>query len=124
MPLSLDVNGDGRDDVFVYGPGTIADWIWYSGASGLPKRPLFTTINGTYRPVVGDFDGDGHDDIFWYGPARPPITSGSTSRTTSRRPGLAAAERWEIPLGNSAASAAHRGQDRRRMRSLIRRLTA
>src|SRR5687767_13551946 len=26
------------------------------------------TVNGTYKPLVGDFEGDGDDDIFWYAP--------------------------------------------------------
>ncbi len=28
------------------------------------------TINGTYRPLVGDFDGDGVDDLLWYAAGR------------------------------------------------------
>ena len=34
-----------------------------TGAAG---RPRSSTVNGTYKPLVGDFDGDGRDDLLWY----------------------------------------------------------
>lgn len=60
-----DFNGDGRDDVFVYGAGSLADYIRF----GAPSRMFSTvpyTVSGTYEPFVGNFDGTYGDDIFWY----------------------------------------------------------
>jgi len=58
-------------DIFWYAPGRAADFIW----SGIdPSGPSLTystrptSVNGVYRPMVGDFDGDQCDDIFWYAP--------------------------------------------------------
>jgi hypothetical protein len=72
LTFAVDANHDRRDDIFVYQPGHGADWVWYSGASGLPASKRVTSVDGIYRPVAGDFDGDGHDDIFWYGPGPLP----------------------------------------------------
>lgn len=36
------------------------------GAAPAPSSA--STIDGVYRPLVGDFDGDGADDVFWYVP--------------------------------------------------------
>lgn len=79
QPLLGDFNGDGRDDVFMYGPSTGADALWL----GKPVDPevgptthrfhvVAYSIKGTYQPLVGDFDGNGSDDIFWYGPGSTP----------------------------------------------------
>lgn len=66
QPFSGDFNGDGRDDIFWYGPGNKTDSIWY-GTANASFSGAATKVNGTYEPVVGDFDGDGRDDILWYG---------------------------------------------------------
>ena len=72
LTFAVDANNDGRDDIFVYQPGHGADWVWYSGPSGMPMSKRVTSIDGNYRPVAGDLDGDGHEDIFWYGPGAAP----------------------------------------------------
>lgn len=64
-----DFNGDGRDDVFVYGAGTLADYMKVGQANR-----TFTTVNhsvsGTdFVPFAGNFDGAFGDDIFWYRPS-------------------------------------------------------
>jgi len=67
QPLTGDFDGDGRVDIFWYGPGGDPDHHWYGRSNHqFGGRPI--AINGTYRPIVGDFDGDGRSDIFWYAP--------------------------------------------------------
>ena len=67
QPLTGDFDGDGRVDIFWYGPGSAPDHHWY-GQSNLQfgGRPI--AINRTYQPIIGDFDGDRRSDIFWYAP--------------------------------------------------------
>jgi hypothetical protein len=68
FPMGGDFNGDGFDDVFLYGPGTAPDRIWL-GTSGQGRFYVqVVSVNGNYGPAVGDFDGNGSDDIFWHGP--------------------------------------------------------
>jgi uncharacterized protein YkwD len=69
VPTALhgDFNGDGRDDLLTYGPGSTTDELWFGNADGtLTKRSV--SVNGQYRPVAGDFDGDGKAEILWYAP--------------------------------------------------------
>jgi hypothetical protein len=67
VPVLGDVNGDGRRDVFWYGPGAAADRLWYGGAGGrFTTAPA--TVHGSYRPLVADFGGDGPDDVLWWAP--------------------------------------------------------
>jgi len=61
-----DFTGDGRDDVFVYGPGTLRDEFLISTPQGT-FSPRTVTVKGYYKPVAGDFDGDGRAEILWYG---------------------------------------------------------
>jgi hypothetical protein len=70
-PFTGDFDGDGRADVFWYGPGTAPDSIWFGEAGG-SFSPLAMPVSGTYEPFTGDFDGDGRADIFWYGPGTAP----------------------------------------------------
>ena len=88
QPLTGDFDGDGRVDIFWYGPGSAPDHHWY-GQSNLQfgGRPI--AINRTYQPIIGDFDGDRRSDIFWYAPARPATSSTTAPAATAspaRRP--------------------------------------
>jgi hypothetical protein len=65
VPITLDINGDGRNDVFWYGPGAIADSIWLGKADGTFSNKA-VNVAGTYEVSVGDVNGDGRDDILWY----------------------------------------------------------
>lgn len=65
-PVTGDFNGDGRDDLFWYRPGSGSDPIWWGQAS----RSAFgsgnqTTenVNGTYDVTTGDIDDDDNDDL-------------------------------------------------------------
>lgn len=65
-PFTGDFNGDGKADIFWYGPGVGADTIW----AGQENRTFTGTnqaVSGYYWPVTGDFNGGGTSDIFWYG---------------------------------------------------------
>lgn len=55
-------------DVFLYNPGSRADGILHVNASGASATTSFRSesVNGSYRPLVGDFDGNGIQDILWY----------------------------------------------------------
>jgi len=72
-----DHNGDGRDDLSWFTPGTGSDFLWHGmashGAVG-PSNQTNYTQNGVRIPKAGDFDGDGRDDMFWYGPGSEPDT--------------------------------------------------
>jgi hypothetical protein len=70
LPSAGDFDGDGRDDVMLYGPGTGSDYVWW----GHPVRSTFgsgnqtiTAVSGQYAtPVAGDYDNNGTDDLYWF----------------------------------------------------------
>jgi len=66
-PLVGDFNGDGRKDLFWYGPGARADHLWL-GRSDRDFSGVPVSVTRSYQPLVADFNGDGRADIFWYGP--------------------------------------------------------
>jgi len=74
IPLEgyLDCGVDfGSYAVLWYAPGAAHDSMWVNfdeGPSGLEHDEVPLTVNGTYKPFVGDFDGDECDDVFWYAP--------------------------------------------------------
>jgi hypothetical protein len=82
VPLDGDFDGDGRMDIFWYGPGGNPDHHWF-GRSNQQFGGRAVTISGTYQPLIGDYDGDGRDDIFWYrpGPAGDVIYYGTANRS-------------------------------------------
>ena len=69
MPTALtgDFNGDGREDVLAYGPGSATDELWFGTATHDMVRKS-VSVSGQYWAFTGDFDGDGKTSIFWYGP--------------------------------------------------------
>ena len=69
-PLTGDFNGDGRQDLLTYGPGSTADELWFGNANQTLRRANVSVV-GQYRPVAGDFDGDGRSEILWYAPGAP-----------------------------------------------------
>ncbi len=64
-----DFNGDIKDDILWYGPGSAADDIWHGDIRANQFNKNYdVNVSGTYTPFAGDFNGDGKDDVFWYGP--------------------------------------------------------
>jgi hypothetical protein len=70
-PFTGDFDGDGRTDIFWYGPGSASDTIWFA-RGGTTFDRLSRPVSGSYLPFTGDFNGDGRTDIFWYGPGSGP----------------------------------------------------
>ncbi|HSJ19326.1 MAG TPA: VCBS repeat-containing protein [Nocardioidaceae bacterium] len=69
--LAGDFVGDSRDELFYYAPGTAPDYLTGFSFDGLYYYLDVLgefTVNGSYKPLVGDFDGDGYDEILWYAP--------------------------------------------------------
>lgn len=66
LVLDPDFDGDGLVDPLQYHPGRTADVRWRATATGQFTRTA-TSVNGAYRPVVGDFDGNGRSDVLWHG---------------------------------------------------------
>jgi len=71
LVLDPDINGDGLVDPLQYQPGRTADVQRRATSAGQFTRAL-TTVNGAYRPVVGDFDGNGRSDVLWHGTGSTP----------------------------------------------------
>jgi hypothetical protein len=64
-----DFNGDGRDDIFRYVPGTSGADVFLSDGTTFVSSGSWTGAgHGTDGWYVGDFNGDGRDDIFRYVP--------------------------------------------------------
>lgn len=69
--LAGNFTGDARDELFYYLPGAGTDFLTaYSQDGTYAYQELLGvfTVNGNYKPLVGDFDNDGFDEILWYAP--------------------------------------------------------
>src|SRR5690606_41115355 len=86
-PFAGDFDGDGKADIFWYGPGATQDSVWYgSGTFGSFTSVKFT-VSGVYQPLVGRFTGgDARDDVLWFNGSNAttsPIWRGNANRTFS-----------------------------------------
>jgi hypothetical protein len=64
-----DFNGDGRDDIFRYVPGSSGADVFLSDGTRFVRDGSWTGAgHGTDGWYIGDYDGDGKDDIFRYVP--------------------------------------------------------
>lgn len=96
-PVTGDFNGDTRDDIFWYNPGTAQDYVWAGRATSTGDTngwwdSYTTEFNGDYNPVIaGDFNADGKCDIFLYQPG----TGSDYIRGGTSTPGS-----WSTALGS------------------------
>ena len=65
-PVTGDFNGDGFEDAFVDGAGSVADQLLL-GKADQTFTVRSASVSGHYFPVAGDLDGNGTDEIVWYG---------------------------------------------------------
>jgi hypothetical protein len=64
-----DFDGDGHDELFLYGAGTAPDAIWdFVDDTTVQSHPV--RVDGLFFAVPGDFDSDGDDDVLWYAPGQ------------------------------------------------------
>jgi len=65
VPLTGDIDGDGRTDFFVFRPGTPARWFVLSRAGGFGQVAFGDTgsVPNDDAPALGDLDGDGRSDL-------------------------------------------------------------
>jgi hypothetical protein len=66
QPFAGDFDGDGTDEVFLYGPGTAGDRIITELRGDGSFDLVALTVTGRYTPLVSDYDGNGRDDVLWY----------------------------------------------------------
>ena len=65
--IPLDVNGDGREDIFFHAPGAAGDSLWLGKGSGGFTNASVPNVLGSYSDVVAlDVNGDGRDDLLFY----------------------------------------------------------
>ncbi len=64
-PVVGDVDGDARDDIVWYAPGSAGEFLWLGRAVGLPASRSFSVL-GLYAPLIADLDGDAGGDVVWF----------------------------------------------------------
>jgi hypothetical protein len=65
--VSGDFDGDHRDDILWYGPGSLDDSLWWGRSRrGETEVDHNYSVSGNRDGLAGDFDGDGRTDIYWY----------------------------------------------------------
>ncbi len=69
QPLVGDYNGDGRDDIFWYLPGSGQDKVYFGSQWGSGFWHRNFTKSESAQTGVADFNGDGYDDIVWHTPS-------------------------------------------------------
>ena len=95
-PVTGDFDGDGKDEIFWYGPGSTADSVW-DFTSRTSHTTTYKTVSGAdYVVDSGDWDGDGYDDVLfndwttnggdtiWWGPGLSSSSSKSVSLATAQ----------------------------------------
>jgi hypothetical protein len=64
-----DFDGDGKDDVAVYRPGSPSTWWVLKSSTNFGSSSTYAAGDSTGIPVMGDYDGDGRADVAVYQPA-------------------------------------------------------
>ncbi|HWJ64815.1 MAG TPA: hypothetical protein VNS19_22770 [Acidimicrobiales bacterium] len=70
QPFVADLDLDGRDDIFWYGPGATPDYVWFFEADGsVTSTPMSMTTVARPVPVLVDGIGDkpARQTVLWYG---------------------------------------------------------
>jgi hypothetical protein len=99
-PVVADLDGDRRDDILWYSPGSSpADRIWYGRPDGFTSRATDLPEQGL--PSVAELDGDGIDDVVVYAPGGSPdrIYSGRPDRTLTALP-LGVDGTYDVTVGD------------------------
>ena len=65
LPVAGDFDGDGKDEIFWYGPGATADSLWNFTSRTSHTSSTRTVSGSNFIPVAGDFDGDHKADILF-----------------------------------------------------------
>ena len=92
-PVVGDLDGDGRDDIFWYGPGSAPDSVWFGAPTASHFSPVSASVNGSYLPIVVDLDGNGAE-VLWYVPGDTAdglwswSAAGAVTATSLRVPGV------------------------------------
>ncbi len=82
-PVSGDFDGDGHDDVLLYGEGDIQDRVLYGRDVSGEFSASNLNIGGNYTPLAtGDYNGDGRTDAYLQSPLgdNNKLLSGTRSR--------------------------------------------
>ena len=83
-----DFNGDGRDDIFRYAPGSSGADMFLSTGSGFAHSGSWTGA-GAHKWYIGDFNNDGKDDVL-----REALTGTGAEVFLSNGSSFVSAGRW------------------------------